>query len=487
MTVQPGTTEPRVVPVRAPVAAPNRPSDAALSRLLAEVAGRLTGEGPRFCAAAPGRLDVMGGSAEYAGALVLNKPIALYACVAVQRRTDGKFCLLRPRVSGAAATDPPVIPIGSLNGSDPPTVRRKRADSLLGVSADDATRCVLGAVSALLHDVPGTLRDGGLSMAYSTALTSLSDVGAAAAVAAATIVAVAAAFGLTLEAAGAAELCRDVENELLGVPVGVGDAQCALSGLSDGLFHGRGEGSSSGGRVRLPAEISLLGIDTGAPQADALEKYAQVRAASFMGRTLIDRIVRHEGAGTFQWEGAVARVPVEAYVRRFRDRIPTKLKGRDYLKLFGPLDDPLTRVDPAALYKIRSRTEHHIYEHDRAVRFLDCMRRSADGAGDQALRDAGELMCASHWSYGQRCGLGSVETDLLVNLVRQYGREADVFGAKVSGRGRGGVVTVLMRATDRALEAVQAAMEAYAARTGRTPTLISGPADGALVTGARSF
>jgi L-arabinokinase len=94
-------------------------------------------------------------------------------------------------------------------------------------------------------------------------------------------------------------------------------------------------------------------------------------------------------------------------------------------------------------------------------------------------------MYASHWSYGQRCGLGSVETDLLVNLIRQHGTPADIYGAKISGRGCGGVVTVLMRTADRAQEALQQVLETYQARTGQHATLIQGSSPGSLVAGAQ--
>jgi L-arabinokinase len=94
-------------------------------------------------------------------------------------------------------------------------------------------------------------------------------------------------------------------------------------------------------------------------------------------------------------------------------------------------------------------------------------------------------MNASHWSYGQRCGLGSIETDLLVNLIRRHGAEADVFGAKTSGRGCGGVVAVLLKSTEQALSAIDAAMTEYTSRTGHTPKLLRGSTPGALVSGAK--
>ncbi|MCH7883794.1 MAG: GHMP kinase, partial [Planctomycetes bacterium] len=81
------------------------------------------------------------------------------------------------------------------------------------------------------------------------------------------------------------------------------------------------------------------------------------------------------------------------------------------------------------------------------------------------------------------CGLGSIETDLLVNLIRRQG-EADVFGAKVTGRGCGGVVAVLTRGTDRADAALKAAAEKYSEQTGHTVRFDRGSTPGALIAGA---
>ena len=49
---------------------------------------------PLFVARAPGRLDVMGGIADYSGSLVLQLPIAAAAHVALQRRAERRLSVL---------------------------------------------------------------------------------------------------------------------------------------------------------------------------------------------------------------------------------------------------------------------------------------------------------------------------------------------------------------------------------------------------------
>jgi galactokinase len=96
-------------------------------------------------------------------------------------------------------------------------------------------------------------------------------------------------------------------------------------------------------------------------------------------------------------------------------------------------------------------------------------------------------MEASHWSYGQRCALGSVESDLLAHLIRDSDAAVGVYGVKVVGQGCGGTIAVLMKSGDRAEAALAAAMTEYSKQTGRTPRLLRGSMPGCLVTGPRAI
>src|SRR5262249_53610619 len=58
------------------------------------------------------------------------------------------------------------------------------------------------------------------------------------------------------------------------------------------------------------------------------------------------------------------------------------------------------------------------------------------------LRAMGELMSAAHAVYSA-CGLGSAGTDRLVELVREAGEAAGLYGAKITGGRSGGAVALL--------------------------------------------
>lgn len=96
----------------------------------------------------------------------------------------------------------------------------------------------------------------------------------------------------------------------------------------------------------------------------------------------------------------------------------------------------------------------------------------------------GELMLQSHESYS-RCGLGSPETGLLVELARQ--EAAHIFGAKITGGGSGGTVCLLARAGPEGAAAVGRVAAAFASIVGRAPAVFSGSSDGAAAVGTRDW
>ena len=92
----------------------------------------------------------------------------------------------------------------------------------------------------------------------------------------------------------------------------------------------------------------------------------------------------------------------------------------------------------------------------------------------------GELMFQSHTSYS-RCGLGSVGTDRIVQLVRRAGIRAGLYGAKITGGGSGGTVAVLGHVG--AGQAVADVAGRYAREFRHRPHVFEGSSPGALAFG----
>jgi L-arabinokinase len=117
------------------------------------------------------------------------------------------------------------------------------------------------------------------------------------------------------------------------------------------------------------------------------------------------------------------------------------MTGRDFLELYGGVEDPFSLVEADVTYPVRDATLHPIDEHIRVRLFADLV---AQPLTDERAHLLGELMYRSNASYG-RCGIGTPRTDAIVSAVRDAGWEQGLAGARVSGGGGGGTVVVLGR------------------------------------------
>jgi L-arabinokinase len=131
-------------------------------------------------------------------------------------------------------------------------------------------------------------------------------------------------------------------------------------------------------------------------------------------------------------------------------------------------DEPHTTVDADSTYTLRATVSHAVREHARVREFLRILEAwpsdDACAADDvlQRSRRLGDLMFASHDSYGS-IGLGSTATDDLVRFVREIDVErTTLFGAKITGGGSGGVVCVLGEDSPSARAAIDAVRQQYA-------------------------
>ena len=105
---------------------------------------------------------------------------------------------------------------------------------------------------------------------------------------------------------------------------------------------------------------------------------------------------------------------------------------------------------------------------------METLARARRTGDPSKLIQIGELMTASHWSYGQRCGLGSPSADLLVSLIKEHGQRNGIHGAKITGRGGGGTICVAMEPGEAAQSSLRTAFDVFAAATGQFPTVTEG-------------
>ncbi len=436
--------------------------------------------GPVLVVRAPARLDVMGGIADYTGSLVLEMPLQRAVVMGIQARSDQQVVLRSLAWERPGQEAECRWPLAWLyDGQDGHAECGRFASRFDGDGADWA-KYLAGVFYVLLEAGAVSHFGGGATVVFDSTATPRAGIGSSAALEVATYQALAKLFGISLEPLEAARVCQRAENHVVGAPCGIMDQVTSLIGQSDALLQIQCQPHDVLGPLPLPEGVTAVGINSGVKHHVGGQRYTQVRVAAAMGHRIILECMRREGVSGDPTRGYLANIQPEDYVERFRDHLPTKVRGEVFLRRYGDTADPVTRVDPDTVYKVRSRTEHHIYENRRVHQFAERLTRARRTASKEPLIEAGQLMYASHWSYGQRCGLGCIETDLLSNLVRQRGPEQGFYGAKISGGGAGGTVVVLMDDTDQNHASLRELTNQYHERTGREPECFAGSSSGAV-------
>jgi L-arabinokinase len=436
--------------------------------------------GELVVARAPGRLDVMGGIADYSGSLVLQLPIREATLVALQRDPEPRLHIVSlddEARQGPAAFE---LSLAALEADGAP-LGYAAARALFRDPGPRWAAYVAGAFLALRRE-RGIAFGSGARMLVSSAVPAGKGVSSSAALEIAAMQAIAAAFELPLAAREQALLAHRVENEVAGAPCGVMDQMTAACGEAGRLLALLCQPAELLDAVALPEDLAVWGIDSGERHAVSGSDYASVRVGAFMGyRLLAERAGLHarvlsEGRVEVDdplWRGYLANVGPSELGGRFAGALPESLAGAEFLARYAGTTDPVTRVDAARAYAVRAAAEHPVFEHFRVRAFAELL---AGPATERRRELLGELMYQSHASYG-RCGLGSPGTDRLVELVRAAGPRSGLYGARITGGGSGGTVAVL-GARD-AGAGVAAVAARYRAETGRRPQVFSGSSPGA--------
>jgi len=439
---------------------------------------------PILVARAPGRLDVMGGIADYSGSLVLELPLAL-ATFAAAQRTDEACLIVRSTSAGELGLQPEVcVPLEELTPAQP--LSHAQAHELLTGQPRRAWAAYVAGALVVLQHRRGLRPDCGLRLLIHSEVPPGAGVSSSAALEVAAMRVTCAACGLEPDGRELALLCQQVENLIVGAPCGVMDQMTCTCGEQDHLYALLCQPAEPQGQLPLPAEIEVWGIGSGIGHAVVGEDYGAVRVGAFMGYRIIAERAGLEvaplGDGQVRiddprWGGWLANVPPSEWAADFERHVPIEIDGATFLRRYGGTTDPLTRIDRARSYAVRAPTAHPIHEHHRVRCFRALLQQPLT---EERLLLLGELMYQSHASYGA-CGLGSDGTDRIVALVREAGPAAGLYGAKITAGGSGGTVAVLARRG--AAEAVRRVASQYARETGRRAMLFAGSSPGAVAFG----
>jgi galactokinase len=348
---------------------------------------------------APGRLDLLGGVADYSGALVLEVPTHLVTTVLAEPAdafTVGPVHLSVDETATLAR-----LPYADLRDALAPLPRW--------------THYVVGVALVLIRH--GVIEPPRAHLSVSSDVPQSVGVSSSAALEVATARALGAGG---IDPLRLASLCQEAENHVVGAPCGIMDQVVVAMGRAGAVLPILCRPASVRPRSPLPEETDVVGRPTGAAHDVSGVPYRRARAAAFMGKRIVEDLASR------QWPW-VSALPAAAVAE-----LPEMLDGATFLDRWGDTDDAVTAVDPAETYPVRAATSFGLEEHRRAEEALAALEW-----GD--VKALGPLMAASHAGY-DAMGLGHPAATAIVAELLDRPR---VLGARSSGGGSGGTVVVL--------------------------------------------
>ncbi|KAJ6819094.1 L-arabinokinase isoform X1 [Iris pallida] len=470
---------------------------------------------------APGRLDVMGGIADYSGSLVLQMPIREACHVAVQRNHPSKQNLWKHAQARQQAKGLGPVPVlqmvsfGSELSNRAPTFDMDLSDLMDGeqpLSYEKAYKYfakdpsqkwaayIAGTILVLMTELGVRFTDS-ISLLVSSAVPEGKGVSSSASVEVATMSAIAAAHGLNISPRDLALLCQKVENHVVGAPCGVMDQMTSACGEANKLLAMVCQPAEVKELVAIPTHIRFWGLDSGIRHSVGGTDYGSVRIGTFMGR----KIIKTEASGSVPQDtddlnseeyeendmellkadaslDYLCNISPHRYEAVYAGKLPERMLGETFLDKYANHDDTVTTIDPKRKYDVKASTKHPIYENFRVEAFKALLTATST---DEQLSALGELMYQCHNSYND-CGLGSDGTDRLVMLVQKmqhcrahHNGKSSLFGAKITGGGSGGTVCVIGRNCIQSSEEILEIQQRYEAGTGYLPYIFEGSSPGA--------
>jgi galactokinase len=445
---------------------------------------------------APGRLDVMGGIADYSGSLVLQMPLRAATILALQPDPVRHLRIVSLSADAhhrAVAVD---LPLSALEREDGAPIEYDEARRYFAADPHRRWAAYVAGALLVLRRERGVTFSSGARMLISSTVPEGKGVSSSAALEVAAMQAIAAAFQISLADSELARLAQLVEHRVVGAPCGIMDQMTATCGEGDRLLVLRCQPADLLPSLAWPQELGLWGIDSGERHAVSGADYTSVRAGAFMGYRIIAdlaglTVTKADEDGRVRvddpiWNGYLANVTPSDFAARFETRVPDRMRGAEFLARYGGTPDAVTHVDPDRDYAVRAPTRHPIEEHARIQEFARLLTLpSGDARAHADARRLGELMYGSHEGYAH-CGLDSKGTSRLVSLVRETAaastdHDAPLYGARITGGGSGGTVAVLGHRD--AAAAVERIAARYAEETGHPADIITGSSPGAAAFG----
>jgi hypothetical protein len=445
--------------------------DRFIAQARAERGGFFAPERPITVARAPGWVDLLGGAAAHSGALALGWPMGNTTLAALQPDPEP---VIRIRAGGVEGH----LPREALAMDGGP---REYAE--IAARVDEAAPggapwwpVALGAWAALMReefaDIPGGAR---------LLLRPADGPGARSSWAAATAQALVSAYGVRIaprELALGCQVATGLAGGRAGNALGPMLSVCGIAGelllmLQQPAWHWGG--------LHMPhgAAVWALRVGAGPTQAGVGRSAA---AAAMAYRLIADAAGLTPQQADARWGGYLANIGTAAFERRYRDLLPARLSGADFLARYDA--PPGVQIAPEEGYPLRAAAALAVGEHLRARGAAALLRAAASKAQrDEDLLLVGEMMAESHWLQ-RAAGLGDAHADRLADMVDAAGPERGLFGARAPAASGATLVVLARTGADDELQKIA---DGYARVCDEPVALFGGSAPGCSPAGTREI
>lgn len=285
---------------------------------------------------APGRLDFLGGVADYSGSLVLQMPIGSTTRVAILQINEPLFQVESTQQERVAW---PLEKLGDVQ------------------SAPAWARYVLGSLQ-LFCKAMNWKPERGLRFEINSDVPVSMGVSSSAALEVATLRALENFAGKKFAGTELAKLAQRVENEIVLAPCGLMDQLACAHGVQNSLLPILCRPDILRPPIALPEGVLIAGWPSGVKHAVSDSPYATARCAAFMGKKILEKHFVRE----LKFLAELAPSQVRSVDK---STLPATMRGDEFLKLYGGVDDALSVVEPERLYPLRAGTLFPVEENFR--------------------------------------------------------------------------------------------------------------------------
>ena len=300
----------------------------------------------------PGRIDFLGGVADYSGSLVLQvaTSVCTTATATLIPSTDDLCEFLSEGFGGLVKVS--LSNIRSACSSSPDAHKGIELNDIKNFLEAEKTpffaRYMFGCIAAFTKET-GWLPPSGnaIRITVTSTVPASQGVSSSASIEIATLRSIEALSGVSISSKlRCAHIAQSVENFVVGAPCGLMDQLASALGSPGSVLPIYCRPDDVRPLLPMPESVIVVGWPSGIKHSVSGSPYLVARTATFMGKKIAEKLlgktVKH----------AAELLPSEVYP--VLDKVPEHFLGSDFLAPYGGVDDKLSVIEPETLYSTRN-------------------------------------------------------------------------------------------------------------------------------------